>query len=353
MPFDVELFRALTQAPGPSGFEGPVTRVVRERLSAVAEPHADALGNVWARVGADGDLEMAVVAHADQIGLIVTYVDEQGFVWFDHIGSVDRQLLPGHAVAIHAADGVVDGVVGRKPTQLIPQEDRGKAPELHEQYIDIGAQDRAAALERVAVGDPVTFAQRFLELSPGVYATLACDDRAGVYAACRALEERAAAGSGAALTVVATVHEETTGMGAKARSHSLNADVIVVLDGDFASDQPDVDVKKAGGEVRLGGGPILARGISSNQRLFDRAIEVARREKIPFQVKGIGGGTLGTDADELMAVGDAATLSLFIPMRYMHSPFEVVRGDDMEATVSLIVALAKELGGSSLDDFRG
>ena len=101
----------------------------------------------------------------------------------------------------------------------------------------------------------------------------------------------------------------------------------------------------------MGGGPILARGISSNERLFDRAIEVARREKIPFQVKAIGGGTLGTDADELMAVGDAATLSLFIPTRYMHSPFEVVRGDDMEATVALIVALTRELDGASSASF--
>jgi len=351
MPFDVELFRALTQAPGPTGFEGPVMRVVRERLSAVAEPLADALGNVWARVGADGDLEMAVVAHADQIGLIVTYVDEQGFVWFDHIGSVDRQLLPGHAVAIHAADGVVDGVVGRKPTQLIPQEDRGKAPELHEQYIDIGAQDRAAALQRVAVGDPVTFAQRFVELSPGVYATLACDDRAGVYAACRALEERAAADRGAALTVVATVHEETTAMGAKAQTHQLRADVVVVVDCDFATDQPDVDVKKAGGEIKLGGGVVVVRGAGSNERLFRRAVEVARREKIPFQVKAVGGAMM-TDADELMA-GGAATLSLEIPLRYMHAPFEVVRGDDMEATVSLIAALTRELGGSRPDSFRG
>ncbi|HET6496666.1 MAG TPA: M42 family peptidase [Thermoleophilia bacterium] len=350
MTFDVELFRALTQAPGPTGFEGPVMRVVRERLSAVAKPQGDALGNLWARVGSEGDLEMAVVAHADQIGLIVTYIDEQGFVWFDHIGGIDRQLLPGHAVAIHAAGSVVDGVVGRKPTHLIPQEDRGKAPELHEQYIDIGVHDRAAALERVAVGDPVTFAQRFLELSPGVYATLACDDRAGVYAACRALEERAAAGIGAALTAVATVHEETSFMGAKAQTHLLRADVVVVVDCDFATDQPDVDVKNAGGEIKLGGGAVVVRGAGSNERLFRRAVEVARREKIPFQIKAVGGRMM-TDADELMA-GGAATLSLEIPLRYMHGPFEVVRGDDMEATVSLIAALTSELGGSSPDSFR-
>lgn len=351
MAFDVELFRALTQAAGPTGFEAPALRVTRDRLSTVATPGSDALGNLWARVAGDDGPEVAVVAHIDQIGLIVTFVDEQGFVWFDRIGGVDRQLLPGHAVAIHAAGGPVHGVVGRKPTHFIPQEERGKAPELHEQYIDIGAQDRAAALERIAVGDPVTFAQRFLELSPGVYATLACDDRAGVYVACRSLEERAAAGGGAALTAVATVHEETTFMGAKALTSRLGADVIIVVDGDFATDQPDVDVKKAGGEIKLGAGPVLARGTGSNERLFRRAQEVARREKIPFQIKAAGGSMM-TDADELMAAGVSATLSVGLPMRYMHSAFEVTRGDDMEATVALIAALVGDLDGVDVASFR-
>jgi endoglucanase len=351
MAIDVAFFRALTQAPAPTGFEGPVMRVVRDRLAQVSEPQSDALGNVWARAGDSDGPGVAVVAHADQIGLIVTYIDEQGYLWFDRIGGIDRQLLPGHAVAIHGAGGPVDGVVGRKPTHFIPKEDRGKAPELHEQYIDIGARTRAEAQERVAVGDPITFAQRFLELADGVYATLACDDRAGVYVACRAVEERAAARRGAALTAVVTVHEETTFMGAKAQTRRLaDASIIIVVDGDFASDQPDVDVKKAGGEVKLGGGPVLARGTGSNEKLFRLAVDVAGREKIGFQVKAAG-GAMSTDADELMAASAAATLSMSIPMRYMHAPFEVVRGDDMEATVALIVALTRELEGMDADRF--
>ena len=102
----------------------------------------------------------------------------------------------------------------------------------------------------------------------------------------------------------------------------------------------------------MGGGPVLARGTGSNERLFRRAVEVARREKIPFQVKAAGGAMM-TDADKLMGAGAAATLSLCIPMRYMHGPFEVVRGDDMEATASLIAALTRELDGSSPTAFRG
>lgn len=344
MACDVEFLRTLTQAPGPTGFEGPVRAVVRARLAPFAEPQADPLGNVWARVAGHGGLEVAAVAHADQIGLIVTYVDENGFLSFSRIGGIDRQLLPGHRVAIHAERGPVDGVVGRKPTHFIPQEERGKAPEFHEQYIDIGATSKQSALERVAIGDPVTFAPGFLELSPDVFATQACDDRAGVYVICRALQEYAGRPAAAAFTAVATVHEETTFMGAKSQAHTLRPDVVIVVDGDFATDQPDVDVKKAGGEVKLGSGPVLARGTGSNEALLRRALEVARREGIPHQVKAAG-GAMSTDADELMAAG-AATLSISLPMRYMHAPFEVLRGDDLEAAVALIVAIVRDLDGA-------
>jgi len=350
MTCDVDFFRALTQAPGPTGFEGPVRAVVRERLAPLVEPQADPLGNIWARVAGQGGLEVAAVAHADQIGLIVTYVDEHGFLSFHDIGGIDRQLLPGHRVVVHTERGPVDGVVGRKPTHFIPKDEQGKAPELHEQYIDIGAVSRETALERVAVGDPATFAPGFFELSPGVFATQACDDRAGVYVACRALEEYARKPSGASFTAVATVHEETTFMGAKSQGHHLRPDVLIVLDADFATDQPDVEIKKAGGEVKLGGGPVLARGTGSNEVLLRRALEGARRENIPYQVKAAG-GAMCTDADELMAAGRAATLSISVPSRYMHSPLEVVRGDDLEAAVALIVALTRDLDGVSTADF--
>ena len=351
MHVDVDFLRALTQTPGPTGFEGPVIRLLHRRLAEVATPASDALGNIWARVGEGDGLEVVAVAHADQIGLIVTYVDDAGFVWFDRVGGVDRQLLPGHAVTIHSASGSVDGVVGRKPSHFIPADERGKAPEFHEQYIDIGAESRAAALERIAVGDPVTFHQRFVELSEGTYATLACDDRAGVYVVCRALEAYAAAPARASLTALATVHEETTFMGARAQSLRMAPDVIIVVDGDFATDQPDVDVKRAGGEVKLGAGPVLVRGTGSNEALHRSACEAARRRDIPFQVKAAG-GSMSTDADELMAAGSAATLSLGIPMRYMHAPFEVLRGDDLEAAVALIAGLVSDLDGADPEMFR-
>jgi putative aminopeptidase FrvX len=342
MPFDPTFFRELCVAPGPTGFEAPVQRVVRRRLGDGWPVQADPLGDLWAEAGPAGGPQVVVAAHADQIGLIVTYVDENGFVSFASIGGVDQQLLPGHDLVIHADAGPVAGVVGRRPTHQIPKDERGKAPDMHEQFIDIGAPSREEALRRIAVGDPITFAPGFLELADDTYATLAADDRAGVYVAFRALELYKAAPGAATLVAVSTVHEETTFMGAKTQARRVSPEAIVVVDVDFATDYPGMDVKKTGGEVKLGGGPVIARGTGSNTRLFRLAREVAQAEGVAHQVRAAS-GSMSTDADELMAAG-AATLSLSVPLRYMHSPFEVVRGSDMEAAASLIAALARRLG---------
>lgn len=343
MPVDLEFLRSLCLSPGPTGFEAPVQEVVRRRLAGGAKPHGDPLGNLWAEHGPEGGPHVVVVGHADQIGLIVTFIDEHGFVYFDRIGGVDRGLLPGREFTIHAAGGPVRAVGGRRPTHIIPEEERGKAPEIREQFLDIGARTRDDALARVAVGDPITFAGDFIELGSGICASRALDNRAGVYVAFRGLELYRERGGGAHYVAVSSVHEETTSMGARALAHRLRPQVMIVVDGDFASDTPAADAKKLGGEIRLGGGPALGRGAGSNVRLVALAEETAASESIAVQFKAYGGET-STDADELMAAGEAATLSLGVPMRYMHSPYEVVDGDDVEAAARLVAALAVKIG---------
>lgn len=346
MTIHLDLLRSLCLAPGPTGFEAPVQEVVRRRLSPLGAVAGDPLGNVWVSIGPEDGPLLGIAAHADQIGLIVTHVDEHGYLGVERIGGVAPLLVPGRHFVVHGRAGEVHAVGGRKPTHIIPAEDRDKAPALHEQFLDIGARDRAVALERVAVGDPVTFAPDFIELSPGVVATQALDDRAGVYAMIRALELYAAAPGAARVAGFATVHEETTFMGAKALARRLRPDVLVVLDGDFCSDTPAAGARELAGEVKLGAGPVLSRGAASNERLLAMAREVAAAEGIPIQIKAYPGQT-DTDADELMAAGTAATLTVGLPMRYMHSPFEVACLDDLEATASLVAALARRAGGDA------
>lgn len=343
MSVDVEFLRSLCTTAGPSGFEGPVQALVRKRAAATSAADGDALGNVWADVNPEGTPHVIVVGHADQIGLIVTYVDDGGFVFFDKIGSVAAGLLPARHLIIHGAAGPVDGVVGKPPTHILSEEERRKAPEITAQCIDIGAASREEALKRVSVGDPITFEPVWLELAPDRFAAPAFDDRAGVYAAFRALELYAALNGRARLTAVSTVHEETTYMGARAMTYRLQPDVTIVVDGDFDSGNPYVDAKKLAGEVKLGGGPILGRGAGSNERLLAMAREVAAAEGIPVQLKAYPRET-STDAEEMMAAGETATLSVGIAMRYMHSPFEVAAGEDIEMTARLVAALARHVG---------
>jgi endoglucanase len=338
----IELLKELCLAPGPTGFEAPVQDVVRRRLAPLGEVGGDPLGNAWSGVGPESGPVVAVAAHADQIGLIVTYVDEYGYLSVERIGGVAPLLVPGRRFVVLGRGGPVAAVGGRKPSHIIPMEQRGTAPELHEQFLDIGAAGRAAALERVAAGDPVTFAPDFVELSPGVIATQALDDRGGLYAMIRALELYAEQPGAARLTGLSTVHEETTFMGARALARRLRPDVLVVLDGDFCSDTPAASAKELAGEVKLGAGPVISRGAGSNERLGALAREVAAAEGVPYQVKAYPGET-ETDADELMATG-AATLTVGLPMRYMHSPFEVAHLDDLEATARLVAALARRVG---------
>ena len=247
MDLDVEFLRELCLCPAPSGFEGTVQAVLRRRLDGVAETHADPLGNLWADTGPEAGPHVVAVAHADQIGMIVTHVDEDGFLRIDAVGWLDQQLLPGHTVLVHGAGGPVRGVVGRPPTHIIPEAERGKAAPIKEQFVDIGAHDGAEALSRVAVGDPVTFDQDFHELAPGRFASLAIDDRAGVYAVVHGLELYAKAGGKAHLTAVSSAHEETTYMGAKAFGHRLHPDCVIVVDGDLHERLPG---RRRGAHVR-------------------------------------------------------------------------------------------------------
>jgi endoglucanase len=351
MATDLDLLRDLCAAPAPTGFEGPVQDLVRRRLSALAAPEGDPLGNVWGRVSGRGAPSVVVTAHADQIGLIVTCVDEKGFVSFDKIGGVDPQLLPGRNLIVHGAKGPVNGVVGRRPSHKMTKDERAKAPDLSEQWLDLGVSTRDEALALVRIGDPITFPAAFLPLAGGRYASPAFDNRAGVYVCLRALEHYAQKPGAADLTALLTVHEETTFMGARAMAIRWQPDVIMVVDVDFASDDPGMDAKKLGGEVKLGAGPVIHRGAAGNLALTDLAIEVAGDEGIPVQVKAMPGNT-STDAEELMAAGQAATLSFSIPVRNMHSAFEVTQPDDAEAGALLAAALTRRIAADGWDAQR-
>lgn len=345
---DLDFFRDLCLAPGPSGYEEPVQQVVARHARAYAEVETDALGNVLAHVGGDAPPHVLIAAHADQIGAVVTSVDEHGFLFLDKIGLLEPDLLPGKSLVVSTAAGPVEAVAGHKPWLVVKHETGEKKPStIDQQWLDIGAKSQEEALALVAIGDPVTFAPRFAALAGGRYASPAVDDRAGVYAAFRTLELTGAQPSAARLTAAATVGEETVFLGARSLAMAMRPDVVIALDVTFASDHPSVGPKELYGRVDLGAGPVLERGTFLNKRLFDLAREVAGAESIPVQVHAAGNETF-TDADELAVAATAATMLVSVPVRYMHSPAEVVHGDDIEATARLVTALCRRLA----EDYR-
>lgn len=345
---DLDFLRDLCLAPGPSGYEEPVQKVVAERAKAFAEVETDALGNVLAHVGGDAPPHALIAAHADQIGAVVASVDERGFLSLDKIGLLEPDLLPGKSVVVWSAAGPIEAVAGHKPWYVVQHETPDKKPSTIDQHwLDIGAQSREEALSLVAIGDPVTFAPRFAALAGGRYASPAIDNRAGVYVALRTLELAATQPPTARLTAAATVGEETVFLGARSLATAMRPEVVIAVDATFASDHPSVGPKELRGRVDLGAGPVLERGSFLNKRLFALAVEVAGAEGIPVQVHAAGGETL-TDADELMVAASAATMLVSVPVRYMHSPAEVVQGDDIEATARLVTALCLRLA----EDYR-
>ncbi len=292
MNTDIDFLRALCGAPAPTGFEAPAQEVLRRRLEGIGRgavgPPRQPVGRRARRRAPRTSSSRATTTRSGSSSRTSTSTASSSSTrWAAWTRSCSRDAT----CSIHSAKGPVDAVVGRKPTHIIPKDEQGKAPALHEQFMDIGASSRATRRwPSSRVGDPVTFEAPFLQLAGGRYGSPAFDNRAGVYVAFRALEHYGAAPAGAKLTALATVHEETTFMGARAMARRLDADVIVVVDVDFASEDPSVDPKKLGGEVKLGAGPVIHRGAGSNLALVDYALEVAKDEASPSRSRRCPGG---------------------------------------------------------------
>ena len=338
----LKFLEKLLDAPSPSGYEQPAQRVFREYVSAYCdEVTTDVMGNVFARVAGKGkDLpKVMVVGHTDEIGLQIKYVDDRGFLYFAAVGGVDAHLTPGKRVNIHTATGPLAGVIGKKPIHLMDAKDRETVVKLEAQYIDIGAKDKKEAQKLVRVGDAVTFESSFTRLQGDRVASRGFDDKAGCFVVAEVL--RLVKASGKKLNVdlygVSSVQEEIGLRGGTTSCYTVNPDVGICVEVDFATDQPDVE-KKHNGEVALGKGPILARGANINPPLFELLAATAEKEKIAIQHTASPRAT-GTDANVMqISRGGVATALVKIPLRYMHTSVETVSLGDLEEAAKLIVA---------------
>lgn len=339
-----EFLERLLNAPGPSGFEWRAAQVWRAEAESFANVTADVSGNSVAALG-DAGPRVMLAGHIDEIGIQVTHVDDDGFLYFDTIGGWDPQVLVGQRVRLMANVGDVPGVVGKKPIHLIEAEERTKATKIKELWIDVGATsaDDARSLG-VRVGDPGVIDSAPVRLANGRVASRAIDNRIGAYVVLEALRRLSENPPEARVFAVATAQEEIgqQGGGARTGAWSLEPDVALVVDVTFSTDVPDVSKRELGNH-EIGGGPVLTRGSATHPVVFDRLVAAAEEEGISYSIQASPRSTR-TDADAVHVVRSGVPTGLVsVPNRYMHSPSEVVSLEDLERAADLLAAFVRRL----------
>jgi endoglucanase len=342
------VLRSLITSHGPSGYETGPAGVWREAAGVFAEVSSDVMGSSWARVkGTGGGPTLAVVGHVDEIGLIVTHIDDDGFLRFTGVGGWDPQILVGQRVSLATREGEVAGVIGKKPIHLLKDEERKKVAELKELHVDVGAKDGEEARGMVSVGDVAVIAGDPLELPNGRAIGRSMDNRLGCYVAYEAARLVAEAGGAPGdVVAVAAVQEETTFGGASTTAYALRPDLAIVVDVTHATDAPGIDVNELGRHP-LGSGPVIERGSNLHPRVSELLRETAEAEGIPFTLAASARHT-GTDVDAMhLSRGGVPCGLIGLPLRYMHSPVEMVDLGDVDAAARLIAAAARRLAADA------
>jgi endoglucanase len=339
------VLQTLLTAHGPSGYEGDPAAAWREAAGSYSDDvRSDVMGSSVALVPGTGDgPSLALVGHIDEIGLIVTHVEENGFLRFIGVGGWDPQVLVGQRVVVATSGGPVPGVVGKKPIHLLDADARKKVPEMKEMHIDIGAVDGEAAEKLVRVGDTAVIAGEPVELQGGRVASRSMDNRIGSFVSCEAARLVAEQGGAPGdVFAVAGVQEETGLNGARTTAYSLRPDLAVAIDVTHATDAPGISESEQG-KHPCGSGPVIERGSNIHPLVSEMLIEAAEAEKIPYTLSASARST-GTDADAIhVSRGGVPTGLVSVPLRYMHSPVEVVQLDDIENTAKLLAAFAMRI----------
>ena len=342
----MELMKELSLAPGVSSCEEEVAKIITRELKDVADDiETDSMGNLIAtKKGEKKAPKVMLAAHMDEIGLMVRYIDDNGYLKFSTIGGINDQMLMNQTVTVHSSVGEnVIGVIGSKPPHVTTPEERKKVVKADDMFIDIGAKDKEEAEKMVKVGDVMTFNSLFVEYPNNLIMGKALDNRVGCYVMIEVLKR---VDTRATVYGVGTVQEEVGLKGAKTASFKLNPDLAFALDVTLSGDHPGIKPEEA--PVVIGKGPavILAdasgRGILTQKSVKDMLIKAGDENDIPYQLEVSDGGTTDGTAIHLTREG-IPTGVLSVPTRYIHTPVSVCSMEDVENTIELIVKAINEL----------
>ncbi len=335
----------LVNTPGPSGFEENIQNVWMKEVSKFCPGISkDVHGNLTATLNPGKDKSIMIVGHSDEIGLIVNYINADGFIFFKPIGGVDTTILASHRARIITKKGIVHGAIGRTSLHLLAKKDINKELEMQNVWIDIGAKNKKDAEKYVTIGDPVVFGGDYEELSND-YAMVRCwDNRVGIYVAAETLRRLANPPAEQAgekklnKTVygVSSVQEETGVWGAGRAAYFHKPTAAIAIDVFPCTDSPEISKEKHG-DTKIGKGVVITRGVRSNNKLSDELIDAAKKNKIPFQYD-VDYGHTNTDADPISSQRSGVPTGVVsVATRYLHSSVEILSLSDIDLTVDLLV----------------
>jgi len=355
---DIELLlEELTNAHGPSGFEGPVRKIVQRELQPLAdEVQTDGLGSLIARLGdSTAGPRIMIAAHLDEVGMIVKRITPDGFLKFQTVGGILDQALINQRYLIRTRNGLVRGVAGLKTPHVMSQQERGRLTPKTEIFIDVGADSRQDAEQRLSIrpGDPIAPDSRFMKLNdPKLYVAKAWDDRAGVGVLIEVFKNLKRNPSPNAVFVAATVQEEIGLRGAQTSSHIIKPDIGISIEAGVAADYPGISPDEA--QERLGRGPgifLIDSSMIPNVKLRDFVIDLADEMGIPLQLEVLSG--YGEDGAQMQrAYGGAPAVNLTIPTRYLHNHNGVIHRDDFDRAVELVTELVRRLDRATVEQIK-
>lgn len=329
--------KALVNTPAPSGFEEPVQEIWKKEVSEFCgDIRRDVHGNLTAVLNPSKEKSLMIVGHADEVGLIVNYINDEGFIYVRPIGGIDQNILSSQRAKILTGKGSVDAVIARTSLHLLTKEKLNKKSEIHEIWLDIGAKNKKDAEKYISIGDPVIFGGEYMEMQNDTAAARCWDNRIGVYVVAETLRKLSKVKK-LRHTVygVSSVQEETGVWGAAHPAYTYKPTAAVAVDVFPCTDQPEIP-KERFGMVKLFGGPVITKGVRSNNKLSGELISLAEKKKISYQID-VDYGHTWTDADPISQVrGGIAITVLSVPARYLHSSVEIVCLKDIDTTVELL-----------------
>ena len=339
-PQALDFLQQILQTPSPSGYERPVQDLVRQYVGEFSdEVTTDVHGNVIACANPGGSLRVMFAGHCDQIGLLVTHIDDNGFLYTQTIGGWDPQQLIGQRMTIWTDSGAVPAVIARKPIHLLNDDERKQVVKAKDLWLDIGAKDRDETAEIVRIGDPVTLELGYQEMRNNLANSPGMDDKTGLWVCLEALRRASQRSLKVSLYAVSTVQEEIGLRGAATSAFGIEPHAGIAVDVTHATDCPTVE-KKQEGDIKLGGGPVIYRGPNMNPVVVERLIGACNAADIPYQLGALGRSS-PTDANAIQVARSGVAAGLVsIPNRYMHSAVETISLDDIDRTADLLAQFA-------------